>query len=96
MAPQVDLRRAVYHPDSSTLLITLAAPHGNEGVHDVALTIAGAPPGRPWTLHRDGVAVADTHQRPDPTQLAVESSGPELRLRCSISRQPTTFALRWN
>jgi len=80
---QFDLRRAYYHRDSRTLLLT-ARPRGTGS--EISLAVANGLP-RPWTLSFDGAVV-------DPERVCVED-GETLRITTKLDSE-TTLALRWS
>ncbi|GAB3576267.1 hypothetical protein GCM10027445_40010 [Amycolatopsis endophytica] len=82
-----DLRRAYYHHDSRTLLLTARPRDGQRG--DISLTIANAP-SRPWTLRFDGVVVADSD---NPDRVAV--AGRTLCITTALDAE-TTLTLHWS
>jgi hypothetical protein len=84
----VDLRRAYYHSDSRTLLIT-ARPR-DDSATDLALVVTHAPP-RPCVIAVNGVTAAVDD---DSTGIDVTADGDTLRLRTSLTYE-TTVALRW-
>lgn len=88
---EFDLRRAYYHRDSHTLLLTACPRDGKPA--DVVLTIANPLP-RPWTLSLDGITVADSDGQPATTVVSVAAEGDTLRISTTLAAE-TTLALRW-
>jgi hypothetical protein len=82
-----DLRRAYYHRDNRTLLVT-ARPRDNK-LTNVTLEIGNALP-RPWTLAIDGVTV--TPHRTE--RVRIDEDGDRLQVSTRLAAE-TTFALRW-
>ncbi|GAA3545788.1 hypothetical protein GCM10022222_31790 [Amycolatopsis ultiminotia] len=87
-----DLRRAYYHRDSHTLLLTARPRDGKPS--DVSLTVANAP-SRPWTLSVDGVAVAGSDGPEHSSAARVVADGDTLHLGTALDAE-TTLALRWS
>jgi hypothetical protein len=76
----VDLLRAWWDPDRGLLAITLQP---GEGAAQLELELAGFHPGRPWTLLRDGVAVAEGRDG----EPRVDETATGLRLSCHLARR---------
>ncbi|WNE95332.1 hypothetical protein PS467_08190 [Streptomyces luomodiensis] len=89
---EVDLRRAYYHRDSHTLLLT-ARPRDSKP-SDVSLTVANSP-SRPWTLSFDGVTVAGSDGPEHTSAVRVVADGDTLRISTALDSE-TTLALRWS
>jgi hypothetical protein len=87
-----DLRRAYYHRDSQTLLLT-ARPREDTS-SDVSLTVANAS-ARPWTLSADGVAVAGSDAPEHTSAVRVVADGDTLHINTALDSE-TTLALRWS
>lgn len=93
VSANVDVLRACL-PDSSTLVFTLAPPHGQVQV-DASLVLDHVTDHGGWTLSRDGVTVASGDgrvlQAEGPIGLVADAEG-RLRLTCSVSG-PSTFVM---
>lgn len=87
-----DLRRAYYHCDSRTLLLTARPREGKPS--DVSLAVANAWP-RPWMLSADGIAVAGSDGPERTSAVRVVADGDTLHVSTTLDSE-TTFALRWS